>query len=121
MKKIIIIVILCLFMVTGCSYNEVESKMISVKDVNDIIENFENEEDTFIVDVRELNEYEEGHLNGAINIPTYDLYREASRKLTDKDAIIIAYCTVGVRSENAINILRKMGYKNLYHLDGGIG
>ena len=69
MKKIIILLILSLFMVTGCSYNEVESKMISVKDVNDIIENFENEENTFIVDVRELDEYEEGHIINSINIP----------------------------------------------------
>lgn len=80
-----------------------------------------NNSNVILLDVRSHQEYEEGHLNGAINIPTYDLYREALKRLTDKDAIIIAYCTVGVRSENAIKILRKMGYKNLYHLDGGIG
>lgn len=74
-----------------------------------------------LLDVRSHQEYEEGHLNRAINIPTYDLYREAPKILMDKDTIIIAYCTVGLRSENAIKILRKMGYKNLYHLDGGIG
>ena len=74
-----------------------------------------------LLDVRSHQEYEEGHLNGAKNIPVYDLYRNAPKMLTDKEAIIIAYCTVGVRSENAINILRKMGYKNLYHLEGGIG
>lgn len=74
-----------------------------------------------LLDVRSHQEYEEGHFNGAINIPTYDLYRNAPKMLKNKDAIIIAYCTVGVRSKNAIEILRKMGYKNLYHLDGGIG
>lgn len=79
-----------------------------------------NDSNIIILDVRSHQEYEEGHLNGAINIPTYELYTQATRVLQDKDAIIIAYCTVGVRSKNAINILRKMGYRNLYHLEGGI-
>ena len=55
-----------------------------------------------------------------ININCYVKNTQATRILLDKDAIIIAYCTVGVRSKNAINILRKMGYRNLYHLEGGI-
>lgn len=91
---------------------------LTKQEVREMIENNSN---VILLDVRNHQEYEEGHLNGAINIPTYDLYRNAPKMLKDKDAIIIAYCTIGVRSENAINILRKMGYKNLYHLDGGIG
>lgn len=91
---------------------------ITKEEMMDMISNNSN---VILLDVRSYQEYEEGHLNGAINIPTYDIFREAPRKLVDKDAIIIAYCTVGLRSENAINILRKMGYKNLYHLDRGIG
>ena len=87
----------------------------------EVAEMIANNSNVILLDVRNHQEYEEGHLKGAINIPTYDIYREAPKKLLDKDATIIAYCTVGLRSENAINILRKMGYKNLYHLDGGIG
>lgn len=87
----------------------------------EVKEMMQSNSNVILLDVRNHQEYEEGHLNGAINIPTYDLYRNAPKILKDKDTIIIAYCTVGVRSENAINILRKMGYKNLYHLDGGIG
>jgi len=91
---------------------------LTKEEVNEMLKNNSN---IILLDVRNHQEYEEGHLKGAINIPTYDLYRNAAKILTDKETIIIAYCTVGVRSENAINILRKMGYKNLYHLDGGIG
>lgn len=83
-----------------------------------MIKNYAN---VVLLDVRSHQEYEEGHLNGAINIPTYEIYRNAPKLIKNKDTIIIAYCTVGLRSKNAINILRKMGYKNLYHLDGGIG
>lgn len=91
---------------------------LTKEEVKEMIQNNSN---VILLDVRSHQEYEEGHLNGAINIPTYDLYRNAPKLLEDKEIIIIAYCTVGVRSEHAINILRKMGYKNLYHLDGGIG
>lgn len=80
-----------------------------------------NNTNAVLLDVRSHQEYEEGHLNGAINIPTYEIYRNAPKIIKDKDTIIIAYCTVGLRSKNAINILRRMGYKNLYHLEGGIG
>lgn len=91
---------------------------LTKEEVQEMMNSYPN---VILLDVRSHQEYEEGHLNGAINIPTYDLYREAPKILMDKDTIIIAYCTVGLRSENAIKILRKMGYKNLYHLDGGIG
>lgn len=80
-----------------------------------------NNTNAVLLDVRSHQEYEEGHLNGAINIPTYEIYRNAPKIIKNKDTIIIAYCTVGLRSKNAINILRRMGYKNLYHLEGGIG
>lgn len=90
---------------------------LTKEEVNQMLKNHTN---VVLLDVRSHQEYEEGHLNGAINIPTYDIYRNAPRIIKDKDTIIIAYCTVGLRSRNAINILRKMGYKNLYHLDGGI-
>lgn len=80
-----------------------------------------NNENVILLDVRSHQEFAEGHLDGAINIPTYEIYSKASKILIDKDAIIIAYCTLGVRSKNVIKILKKMGYKNLYNLDGGIG
>lgn len=83
-------------------------------------EMFDNNCNVILLDVRSPQEFEEGHLIGSLNIPTYELYTQAPKLLTDKEAIIIAYCTVGVRSKHAINVLRKMGYKNLYHLDGGI-
>lgn len=91
---------------------------LTKEEAREMLEKYTN---VVLLDVRSHQEYEEGHLNGAINIPTYDLYRNAHKILKNRDAIIIAYCTVGVRSKNAIEILRKMGYKNLYHLEGGIG
>lgn len=91
---------------------------LSQQEMKDMVRNNDN---VILLDVRSPQEFEEGHLDGAINIPTYEIYSKAQKILTDKDAIIIAYCTLGVRSKNVIKILKKMGYKNLYHLDCGIG
>lgn len=79
-----------------------------------------NYSNVVLLDVRSPQEFMEGHLNNAINIPTYEIYSKAPKIIKDKETIIIAYCTVGIRSENAIRILERLGYKNLYHLEGGI-
>lgn len=67
-----------------------------------------------IIDVREPQEYSEGHVDGAINLPPNALMNGA-KELADvpKNAEIIVYCRSGSRSNVAINILRTLGYKNL--------
>ena len=91
---------------------------ITKEEMQEILQNNEN---AVLLDVRSPQEYEEGHLAGAINIPNYELYYKAPRLIKDKETIIIAYCTLGLRSKKALKILKKIGYKNLYHLDSGIG
>lgn len=88
---------------------------------SEMLDIIEKNPDTILLDVRSPQEFNEGHLNGAINIPTYELYLKAPRMIPNRENIIIAYCTVGLRSKNAINILKRLGYQNLYHLEGGIG
>lgn len=57
--------------------------------------------------------------HGSINIPVYDLEKNAQNKL-NLGSIIIVYCSAGIRSKRAIQILRKLGYRNLYNIEGGI-
>lgn len=59
-------------------------------------------------------------LTGAINIPLYELEVCSDCKLKEKDKIIIVYCQSGIRSKKAMKILNKNGFKNLYHLKGGL-
>ncbi len=69
--------------------------------------------DAIIIDVRTVQEFNAGHINGAINIP-YDIIAEKIGEVTtDKDKKIIVYCRSGRRSEVAKNILEKMGYRNV--------
>lgn len=89
---------------------------ISVKEMLEIIKTNNN---VVLLDVRSTQEYEEGHINGSVNIPVYDLEKTAPQKL-NKESIIIVYCSAGVRSKRAIQTLKKQGYKNLYNIEGGI-
>lgn len=73
-----------------------------------------------LLDVRSKQEYDEYHLEGAICIPTYEISSEISKIIENKLQIIIVYCQSGGRSKKAINLLRKMGYQNLYEIQGGI-
>ena len=73
-----------------------------------------------VVDVRSIQEYDEEHLDGAINIPYYDIDENINNILDDKEKEIILYCEVGARSKRAYRRLKKMGYINVYNLYGGI-
>lgn len=80
--------------------------------------------DTIIVDMRNHYEYEVGHFDGAIEVPS-DTFREqlpmAVNMLKDKkDQPIVMYCTGGIRCEKASAYLLHNGFKNVYHLEGGI-
>ena len=67
-----------------------------------------------IVDVRSPQEYREGHIDGAINLPEYNIRRNVQNILPDKNQLIILYCSVGERSKMAQN-------KCLYCLRGNWG
>lgn len=76
--------------------------------------------DIILLDVRSYQEYSEGYINGAILIPLYELEKEAERKIPNKNSTIIVYCSSGIRSIRAIEILYRKGYNNLYNLEGGM-
>ncbi len=73
-----------------------------------------------IIDIRGRREYNEGHLDGSINIPLFDLKHDISKYVKHKDRLILVYCKSGIRSKKAAVILEKMGYTNVYNLKGGI-
>jgi len=83
-----------------------------------------NHPDTIVVDMRNHYEYEVGHFDKAIEVPS-DTFREqlpmSAQLLKDKkDAPIIMYCTGGIRCEKASAYLLHQGFSNVFHLEGGI-
>lgn len=71
-----------------------------------------------VVDVRTLQEYKEGHVPSAINIPNEEIQDTEPELLNDKDATLLVYCRSGRRSKDASDKLVKMGYKNVYDFGG---
>lgn len=69
-----------------------------------------------IIDVRSEQEYYEGHIDGAINIPLSNIKKQIINVVKDKDAIIVVYCSAGIRSRKAQEILSLQGYSNVYNL-----
>lgn len=69
-----------------------------------------------LIDVRTPNEYAQGHLKGAKNMPHYDIAQLIEHAKISKNTPIDVYCRSGRRSEIALQTLKKMGYQNVRNL-----
>src|SRR5216117_1665773 len=70
-------------------------------------------------DVREKDEWNAGHIVGAVHVPKSYLEQWAEDRLPDKDKTTILYCAGGVRSAMAADTLQKLGYQNVISMAGG--
>ncbi len=111
MKKISLLLIL-LMGLAACSSGAQVTK-ISAKDAKEMMDS----EEVIIVDVRTLEEYNEGHIENAILIPNESI-TSAPQELSDKDATILVYCRSGNRSADASKKLVDLGYTNIYDFGG---
>src|SRR3954466_11501134 len=75
---------------------------------------------TFL-DVRELDEYEQGMIPGSVFIPRGHLESQAENKLPAKTAPIVVYCAGGTRSAFAADTLQQLGYSDVVNMTGGFG
>ena len=80
-----------------------------------------NDRPVHLLDVREKEEYREGHLPGAVSIPRGFLEMKMETEVPDRDAEIIAYCQGGTRSLMAGVVMKEMGYSNVVSMTGGFG
>ena len=75
-------------------------------------------EEHIILDTREQEEFDEGHIPKAILIPYTEIENKAEEMLPDKDALILVYCRSGRRSKIAAESLSKLGYTNVKEFGG---
>lgn len=125
MKKIIIPLafVLVLIMASCSSEDQVmdgDGMMMSYIQISqdEALAMMEEEEDYIIVDVRRQDEYDEGHIPGAILIPNETIGEEPPEELPDRGQIIMIYCRSGNRSKEAALKLFDMGYYNIYEFGG---
>jgi len=94
-------------------------KKISECSADDLISMLADEEDIFIVDVREADEFARGYLQGAVNLSKGIIERDIAKQGIDQGHRIVLYCGGGYRSALAADNLRMMGWSNVYSLWGG--
>ena len=99
---------------------ENKGKYVDAKQMNELLK----DESTVVIDMRNHYEYEVGHFEKALEIPS-DTFREQLPMAVDmmkdkKDKNIIMYCTGGIRCEKASAYMLHNGFKNVFHLEGGI-
>ena len=78
----------------------------------------DSESGYIIIDARTQEEYDEGHIHGAILIPKYEIADRAEKELPDKNQLILVYCRSGKRSKIAAEELVKLGYTNVKEFGG---
>ncbi|WP_299243243.1 rhodanese-like domain-containing protein [uncultured Aquimarina sp.] len=125
MRKIIVVPLLILLPFLAISqdsldalldqYNNESIPYISVKELSEI------QSEVILLDAREINEYNTSHLQNAIYVG-YDHFdiNTVSNQNVNKKSKIVVYCSLGIRSEDISEKLKKVGYQNVYNLYGGI-
>ena len=91
----------------------------SPQQVNELLKN--NGKSPVLLDVRESDEWRQGHLEGAIPLPRGFLEIKVESAIPDKNTPIVTYCAGGVRSLLAAKVMREMGYQNVTSMAGGYG
>ena len=112
MKKFFLLLV-TIFIISGCSNSSNNSELISYMDAKEKIIN----EGAIVVDVRSEEEYNKKHIGGSILISLDSIDEESvSNAISSKDTPIIVYCKSGNRSSQALVKLKNLGYNNVYDL-----
>lgn len=90
-------------------------EQISQKEAKRIMD---TESDYIIIDARTQEEFDEGHIEGAILIPEYEIAEKAPDLIHDKNQLILVYCRSGRRSKIASEALVNLGYANVKEFGG---
>lgn len=116
MKKILVLFILC-FLLCSCdnesNLSDLVGKEISCSQYQEIKDKYS---DSFLIDVRTLEEYNDYHLDDAVNIPVDNILSIEEKIDVEKDTPLIVYCRSGSRSLEAMNMLMEAGFTNVYNL-----
>jgi rhodanese-related sulfurtransferase len=115
MKKLIFL-FLAVMLLTACGQNKEAAYVnITAEEAKQIMD---TEEGYIILDTRTQEEYDEGHIPGAIQISHDEIEEKAEGMLPDKDQLLLVYCRSGRRSKLAAETLVELGYTNIKEFGG---
>lgn len=117
--EIAFILIAAVILLTGCSIggtgNSASYHQIAQEEAKEMMTKNDGH---VIVDVRRQDEYDEGHIPGAVLIPNESITDKQPEQLPDLNQVILIYCRSGRRSKEASQKLADMGYTNIYEFGG---
>lgn len=129
MKKffgVLWVAVFCLsaIMLTSCGNNNTDEVQTQMNNTYEQISGeqakalMDSEKDYVIIDARTQEEFNGGHIPGAVLIPEYEIAQRAEDELPDKDQLILVYCRSGRRSKIASQALVDLGYTNVKEFGG---
>lgn len=119
MKKICLLLVM-LVALAGCGTTTQEStagyRQITAEEAKEMMDTLDDE---MILDVREQDEYDAGHIPGAILLPVGRIDAETAESIiSEKDTTVLVYCRSGNRSKKASDALAALGYTQVYEFGG---
>ena len=110
--------ILSLMLLASCGTPGSSSSGYRQISMDEAVKMMKDEKDYIILDARRPDEYAEGHIPGAINVPNEEIGTTDIAELPDKSQLILVYCRSGRRSKEASEKLVKLGYTNIGEFGG---
>lgn len=119
-KRILPLFLVLLLVLTGCGSTDTDGQNDTYEKISmsDGIKRMESDEEYILLDVRRADEFEAGHIPGAVNLPNEEIGTEEIPSLPDKEQTIYIYCRSGNRSKKAADKLLALGYTNLIEFGG---
>ena len=114
--KRILPVLLSLLLLTGCGGNSADGyQQITQEEAKEMMDT----QEVIILDVREQDEYDSGHIPSAVLLPVGSIDEDtAAEVIPEKESTVLVYCHSGNRSKTASAVLAGLGYTNIYEFGG---
>ena len=117
MKRILSLILAMLLVLTGCGGTNVENtyQQITQEKAKEMMDT----EEVIVLDVREQDEFDAGHISDAVLLPVGTITRDtAAAVIPELDSVVLVYCRSGNRSKTASAALADFGYTNIYEFGG---
>lgn len=117
MKRILPLFFSLLLLLTGCGGSTADNsyQQITQEEAKEMMDT----QEVIVLDVREQNEYDSGHIPGAVLLSVGTIDEDtAAAVIPEKDSTVLVYCRSGNRSKTASSALAELGYTNIYEFGG---
>ena len=117
MKRILALISAMLLVLTGCRGTAAENtfQQITQEEAKEMMDT----QEVIVLDVREQDEFDAGHILGAVLLPVGTITQNAAAAvIPELDSVVLVYCRSGNRSQTASKALAKLGYSNVYEFGG---